>query len=379
MVSKTGCAVLAGVGLVLASLVTAPLPQWKYRDWLAAAVRNATVDELVAVADDAHHRVSWDGDHVAEESRKLCLARVAPLRPADPAAVCAVPEGLSLAKAAQFYVVVLHMINRAVLQDLYVRVPEHASVALAAERGIRASQAKHPKERAAALANVHALELQKTRRGQSRCWLRELKEAFNTEAVGAAAGAAGFLKSVWAFLGRALRVLASKPSPSVPVKSCQPHRRTQPRQDAPEPHARGLIARVLALPLRLVEAFFTLVAGVLVWCGAVASLAAAGPKAAKFVARLVLRAMWRSLCAVLAAAASRSAPRQPPPQPQPSSLQHRHECPICYNEKEQSQFGKLPCSHVLCRGCAAEWLLHDHGCPFCRAPVPGGVNALGPA
>jgi len=44
------------------------------------------------------------------------------------------------------------------------------------------------------------------------------------------------------------------------------------------------------------------------------------------------------------------------------------ECSICYQEYTRPVV--LPCGHMFCEGCIAEWL-HDHRtCPFCRTEVP---------
>ncbi len=45
-----------------------------------------------------------------------------------------------------------------------------------------------------------------------------------------------------------------------------------------------------------------------------------------------------------------------------------NECSIC-----QDRFSnpiKLPCDHIFCEDCVAEWLERENTCPLCRAVVP---------
>jgi hypothetical protein len=43
-------------------------------------------------------------------------------------------------------------------------------------------------------------------------------------------------------------------------------------------------------------------------------------------------------------------------------------CSICYNYQCDSIM--VPCGHLICHGCATQWLLSNIYCPFCRTPDP---------
>lgn len=42
-------------------------------------------------------------------------------------------------------------------------------------------------------------------------------------------------------------------------------------------------------------------------------------------------------------------------------------CPVCLNEFDIN-FGCLPCHHVFCLKCLANWAKTNKSCPFCRIP-----------
>ncbi|CAN0260912.1 unnamed protein product [Ectocarpus sp. 4 AP-2014] len=44
------------------------------------------------------------------------------------------------------------------------------------------------------------------------------------------------------------------------------------------------------------------------------------------------------------------------------------DCSICYDQMSRPLL--LPCNHLFCGECVAEWLERERTCPLCRAEVP---------
>ncbi|CAM9461546.1 unnamed protein product, partial [Hapterophycus canaliculatus] len=44
------------------------------------------------------------------------------------------------------------------------------------------------------------------------------------------------------------------------------------------------------------------------------------------------------------------------------------DCSICYDQMDRPLL--LPCDHLFCGECVAEWLERERTCPLCRAEVP---------